>query len=44
LVIDGDNATVLYDGMDAGGMIYRAMAPNIIVGLTTEPGKHAMET
>lgn len=44
LVIDGENAAVLYDGMDAGGMIYRAMGPNVIVGLTTEPGKHAMET
>ena len=44
IVIDGDNATVLYDGLDGGGMVYRAMSKNVVVGLTTEPGKHAMET
>lgn len=44
LVIDGDNAAVLYNGMDAGGMVYRALGHNIVLGLTTEPGKHAMET
>ncbi|MFP2273247.1 hypothetical protein ACLEXX_02090 [Enterobacter ludwigii] len=44
IVIDGDNATVLYDGLNGGGMIYRAMSKNVVVGLTTEPGKHAMET
>ncbi|EPC4018127.1 hypothetical protein ACRZOS_002503 [Enterobacter kobei] len=44
IVIDGDNATVLYDGLDGGGMVYRAMSKNVVVGITTEPGKHAMET
>lgn len=44
IVIDGERAAVLYDGLDAGGMIYRPFSDNVVLGLTTEPGKHAMET
>jgi 1,6-anhydro-N-acetylmuramate kinase len=43
-VIDGERAAVLYDGLDAGGMVYRPFSDNVVLGLTTEPGKHAMET
>lgn len=44
IVIDGENASVLYDGMDSGGMIYKPLSENVVIGITTEPGKHAMET
>ncbi|WPU24882.1 hypothetical protein RI049_09145 [Cedecea neteri] len=44
IVIDGDNASVVYNGLDAGGMVYKPMGPNVVVGLTTEPLKHVMET
>lgn len=44
IVIDGDNASVLYDGLDAGGMVYRPMADNVVVGITTESKGYVMET
>lgn len=44
ILTNGASATVLYDGMDAGGMSYRTLAENVVVGLSSEPGKHGLET
>lgn len=44
IVINGNNAAVVYDGLDAGGMIYRPLSANSVIGMTTEQGKHAIET
>lgn len=44
ILVTGQAATVLYDGADAGGMSYRPLTENVVVGLSSEPGKHAMET
>ncbi|WP_193323350.1 hypothetical protein [Erwinia endophytica] len=43
-MINPDYAVVIYDGLNGGGMVYKALSSNVVLGLTTEPGKHAMET
>jgi len=42
ILVTGQAATVLYDGADAGGMSYRPLTENVVVGLSSEPGKHAI--
>ena len=44
IMIDGKRASVLYDGIDAGGMFYQALSKNTVIGVSGEPNKHAMET
>jgi hypothetical protein len=44
IMVKPNYAVVLYDGADAGGMVYRAISDRVIVGMTSEPMKNVMET
>ncbi|MDU4094014.1 MAG: hypothetical protein E7H57_12180 [Pantoea sp.] len=44
ILVNGKTAAVLYDGVDAGGMIYQPLSDHVVIGLSTVPDKHAMET
>lgn len=44
IAINGDNASVTYSGIDAGGISYRAISPNTIIGLSTEPNRNLIQT
>ncbi|MFL4429633.1 hypothetical protein REF28_01325 [Serratia marcescens] len=44
LAINGDSASVTYSGVDAGGIIYRALSPNTIIGLSSDPDRNLIQT